>query len=197
VGPLSPSTFQAAYESTPPWDIGEPQPAIAKIADGIRGSVLDIGCGTGEHALLFAARGQEAVGVDIVSRAIELAREKAQTRGVRASFVVGDALELEKLGRTFDHVIDSGLFHVFDDAMRPRYVASLSRVVAPGGALHLLCFSENTPGAFGPRRVTQAELRASFASGWTITSIEDVPFQTRFAGQGARGWLANIVRSAT
>src|SRR5262249_35293231 len=89
--------FEAEYESQPPWDIGRPQPSLAALADGVRGSVLDVGCGTGEHALLYASHGHDASGVDFVSAAIALAREKARSRGLRANFVVGDALALESL----------------------------------------------------------------------------------------------------
>src|SRR5436309_14585667 len=113
------SRFFAAYQGTPPWDIGAPQPAFVALAEGgaIRGAVLDAGCGTGENALLCAARGHEVVGVDMVPKAIEAARDKAASRGLaaRATFLVHDALELGSLQRRFDTIIDSGLFHVFDD----------------------------------------------------------------------------------
>ena len=46
--------FEAMYAATPPWDIGHPQPVFQALADSgaIRGGVLDVGCGTGEHALM-------------------------------------------------------------------------------------------------------------------------------------------------
>ena len=128
-----PTGWDSAYEagSRAPWDIGRPQPAFVRLADGglLRGRVLDAGCGTGEHALLAAARGADAVGVDISPRAIGQARRKAAERGLAVRFEVGDALSLDELGLTFDTVIDSGLFHVFDDADRARYVASLASVL--------------------------------------------------------------------
>ncbi len=111
--------WDASYASgTPaPWDIGRPQPAFVRLAEGglLSGRVLDAGCGTGEHALLAAAHGADAVGIDISPRAIGQAREKAAARGLAARFEVGDALGLGQSGMTFDTVIDSGLFHVFDD----------------------------------------------------------------------------------
>src|SRR5256885_15342727 len=144
------SRFVAAYEGTPPWDIGRPQPAFVALAEAgaFRGAVLDAGCGTGENALLCAERGHQVLGVDMVPRAIEAAQAKAAARGLaaRASFLVHDALDLGALHRTFDTIIDCGLFHVFDDEARARYVASLAAALASDGGYLMLCFSEREPG---------------------------------------------------
>src|SRR5262249_39144238 len=92
---------------------------------------------------------------DLSALAIEKARGKAAERGLTARFEVADALHLERLGETFDTVIDSGLFHVFADADRPSYVASLAAVLEPGGSCYLMCFSDSQPGRAGgdPARV--------------------------------------------
>ena len=116
-------------DAPPPWDIGRPQPEFVRLAEAgrLRGELLDAGCGTGEHALLAAAHGADVVGVDVSPAAIARARAKAAERGLKARFEVGDALNLGQLGLSFDTVIDSGLFHVFDDTDRERYVASQAR----------------------------------------------------------------------
>jgi len=88
--------------------------------------VLDVGCGTGEHALMAAGRGLKATGIDAAPTAIRLAREKAARRSLDARFEVWDALDLPAFGEQFDTVLDCGLFHVFDDDERARFVASLS-----------------------------------------------------------------------
>jgi SAM-dependent methyltransferase len=181
-----------------PWDIGRPQAAWSRLAaeGNIDSPVLDSGCGTGEHALLLADRGHEVVGVDLSEPAIERARARAEARGVRVDFQVGDVLHLDRLGREFATVIDSGVFHVFDDEDRARYVRSLASALRAGGVLHLLAFSEHTPGTEGPRRVTQAELHAAFADDWEVDRIEADMFEVRpdWAPIPARAWLARIVR---
>jgi SAM-dependent methyltransferase len=181
-----------------PWDIGRPQPVFVRLADAgeFSSPVLDSGCGTGEHALMLAERGLEVMGVDVAPTAIGRAREKAAERELSVDFKVGDVLALDRLGRTFATVLDSGVFHTFDDADRPRYVASLASVVEPGGVIHLLCFSEHTPGDWGPRRVTRAELREAFDDGWTVERISAERFDVRegFADQ-PHAWLARIVRT--
>ncbi len=192
--------WDEAYTGRPPWDIGRPQPAIEQVlrAEPAGRRVLDAGCGTGEHALLAASLGFDALGVDLSSRAIEIARQKAADRGIAARFEVGDARHLDQIGETFDVVIDSGLFHVFDDPDRERYVASLGAVVWPGGVVHLMCFSDRQPGEWGPRRVTEAELRQAFAQAWVFESLEAATFEVSIAasaeGGRALAWLAAIRR---
>jgi cyclopropane fatty-acyl-phospholipid synthase-like methyltransferase len=199
---MTPPNWDAAYtgSAAAPWDIGRPQPAFLRLAESaqLTGRVLDAGCGTGEHALLAARYGAEAVGVDMSARAIERAREKAAARRLRVRFEVADALSLADLGQTFDTIIDSGLFHVFDDASRARYVASLASVLHPGGRCHLMCFSDRQPGTMGPRRVTQAELRTAFSDGWTILGIAPDAFEVNratFGSATALAWLADIGRA--
>jgi cyclopropane fatty-acyl-phospholipid synthase-like methyltransferase len=107
-------------------------------------------------------------------------------------------LDLGRLGITFDTVIDSGVFHVFDDEDRARYVASLASVLRAGGHCYLACFSDRQPGDYGPRRVRQDELRAAFSDGWAIDSIEANTFEVNPAGFPAptvQAWLATIRRT--
>lgn len=184
-----------------PWDIGRPQPAIVRIADAgeLEEPVLDVGCGSGEHALLAATRGLEVTGVDISQFAVERARAKARQRGLPAEFIVGDVLalgEVERLDPPFRTVIDTGCFHTFANADRPVYAASVASVVETGGVLHLLCFSEHTPGSDGPRRVTQAELRQTFSRDWRVDRIEPESFAVSnvWSGPQPSAWLARIVR---
>src|SRR5215212_5881127 len=119
------TTFEAAYTGKAPWDIGRPQPAFAEVADRVTGAVLDAGCGTGENALFFAGRGHPVLGIDFLERPVREARRKAEERGLSVEFLPMDALALSTLERRFDSVIDSGLFHVFSDEDRARYVAGL------------------------------------------------------------------------
>ncbi len=189
--PRPPHDFDAIYaEGTPAWDIGRPQPAFGHLAAAgkLVGRVLDVGCGTGEHALLAASLNCEAVGIDLSVRAIELAKTKAKERGVEARFVVADALRLVDLGEQFDTVLDCGLFHVLDDGEREQYVDSLAAVVPPGGHYYMLCFSDLQPGDWGPRRVTQDEIRAALSPGWSVESIESAVIDLTWDPTGARAW---------
>jgi len=196
--------FESAYQERAPWDIPGPQPAIVGLEEAgeIVGSVLDLGCGTGENALYLGSRGHEVWGLDFVPAAIERARAKAKERGLRVRFQEGDALQLEPLGHACDTVIDCGLFHTFSDQERPRYVSGLSRVVRPGGRVHILCFSDREPPGQGPRRITQDEIRDAFRDGWEVAGIRAARFQTTdhpealtFTPGGPIAWLATIRRT--
>jgi cyclopropane fatty-acyl-phospholipid synthase-like methyltransferase len=195
------SHFEDMYAGKAPWDIGKPQPSIVRRADQVKGPLLDSGCGTGDAAIFFAERGLSVTGIDFVPEAIKRAKAKAKERGVVVEFLVKDALSLIDWDWRFGSVIDSGLFHVFSDDDRRRYVQGLASVLEKGGRLFLMCFSDAEPGQQGPRRVSQQELQEAFAAGWTFESIEPIRFQVRpdfteftFSGGGPKAWFATIRR---
>jgi SAM-dependent methyltransferase len=205
------TTFENLYAGPAPWDIGKPQRPFVAIADQVVSPVLDAGCGTGEHALFFAARGHRVLGIDFVEEAIRRARAKAAERGLAVGFLVKDATTLGEghwngdgdWGVRFASVIDCGLFHVFSDDDRRRYVQGLAQVLKPGGRLFLLCFSDAEPGTLGPRRVSRQELHDAFADslGWEVESIERVQVEinpefteVKFSEGGPKAWFAVVRR---
>ena len=186
--------FEEMYKGVPLWDIDGPQSEIVRLAEQgeIRSAVLDVGCGTGENALYLAEMGFEVVGIDIVPAAIEKALIKVKERSSSPTFLVWNALELQRLERRFDTVIDSGFFHVLPDKKRPDFVKSLASVLNHGGTYFVMCFSEHEPGSWGPRRVTQAEIRDSFRQGWQINYIREAIFDTNLGSRKCNAWLSSI-----
>jgi SAM-dependent methyltransferase len=165
------SRFDDFYKNqTPPWVIGEPQPTIVDLerAGHLRGRVLDVGCGTGEHTILLTRLGYDVLGVDGAPTAVEQARRNAAAQGVDARFDVRDALDLGT-SPTYDTVVDSALFHVFDDADRARYVRSLHGVTRPGALVVVLALSDAGRG-FGPQ-VSDDDLRGAFGAGWSVEDL--------------------------
>lgn len=196
------STFEAIYAGQPPWDIGRPQKPFIDAADRITGSALDVGCGTGDTALFLSGRGCKVTGIDFLDVPIQRAKQKATERGIQATFWVKDALTLKDWSERFDNVIDSGLFHVFSDEDRRRYVEGLAAVLKPGGRLFLSCFSDEEPGEQGPRRVSKQELHDAFADGWSIEFIEPSRYEVRpdlkdlsFSEGGPKAWFVVVRRS--
>jgi SAM-dependent methyltransferase len=197
------SAFEDLYAGMAPWDLPRPQGVLTAVADRVASPVLDAGCGTGENALFFAKAGHRVTGIDFVAEAIQRAQAKAAERGIAVEFLVKDALALANWDSRFATVIDSGLFHVFSDTDRPRYVRGLAHVVGPGGRLILLCFSDQEPGTEGPRRVSRQELYDAFSDGWEVESVEPTQMEVnpeftevRFSEGGPKGWLAIVRRTA-
>ena len=190
--------FDSIYASgTPPWEIGRPQSAFLELANAGRlvGRVLDVGCGTGEHALMAAAIGLEATGLDAAAQALVMARNKATERRLNVRFLEYDALELAALNEQFDTVLDCGLFHGFQNDERSRFVDGLGALVPTRGRYYMLCFSDRQPGDWGPRRIAQGEIRNCFAEGWIVESIEPTKIEITIDPGGAEGWFASIVRN--
>ncbi len=171
------SGFDDFYKNTtPPWVIGEPQPAVIGLerAGLISGRVLDVGCGTGEHTLLLAAAGYDVLGVDGAPTAVEQARRNAEARGVTARFEVADALHLPEQPK-YDTIVDSALFHIFDDGDRVSYVRSLRGATRPGSRVHVLALSDAGRG-FGPE-VSESVLRGAFATGWEVEALAETTYR--------------------
>ena len=168
-----PRDFEESYRSgDAPWEIGRPQAELVRLAEAGRvvGSVLDVGCGTGENALYLAARGHAVFGVDGSETAIQRAREKAAARGLGAT-----------------------QFHVFPDPQRREYAHALAEVTASGSDLFILCWSDEEPPGPGPRRVAEHEIRDAFRSIFAVMDVVPAGFERRGA-EPARAWLAHLTK---
>jgi SAM-dependent methyltransferase len=200
--PPASRAFDVAYEGTPSWETGRPQPVVERLIEAgeIGAAVLDAGCGTGLHAVLLASLGHRAAGIDLAARAVEAARDRARGAGLDAPFVVGDALDLElhaaALGAPFDTVLDVGLFHVLQPADRHRYASALASVVRPGGTGFVAAWSDRNAFGVGPARVTRRELRHAFRAGegWRVEAIEPAELETLLPMGRVHAWLARLRR---
>lgn len=95
--------------------------------------LLDVGCGSGQLALIAARNGARVIGVDIAPNLIERATERALSESLNVQFHVGDAEDLPFPDAQFDYVT-SLIGAMF--APRPDLVAAeLTRVCVPGGTI--------------------------------------------------------------
>jgi len=201
-GSPRPRAFDVAYEGTPSWETGRPQPVVARLIEegAISGAVLDAGCGTGRHASLLAARGHRVAGIDVAARAVDLARSRASAEGVEVTFLAGDAIGLAgfgpALGAPFDTALDVGLFHVLQPVDRRPYALALASLVRPGGRAFVVAWSDRNPFGIGPERVTRRDLRRAFcaSAGWRVMAIEETELETLLPLGRVHAWLARLAR---
>ena len=189
-------SFNDSYRGSPPWDIGRPQREFVNLSEAgeVTGKVIDVGCGTGEQAIFLSSKGHPALGVDSAPLAIEKAMAKAKARRSDARFLVADALDLGRVGGSFDTAVDCGLFHTFNDADRARYLSSLASVLPAGGKLFMLCFSDREPGTWGPRRVSKTEILGAFGSGWRVNYLQAARMETNLEQPEVRAYLTSATR---
>ena len=193
-------SWEDAYRTTPPWDIGRPQPAFVGLvqAGELTGNtVLDVGCGTGENAFYLAQNGFSVVGVDLSTRAIVAAKAKAEEGKLKIDFRLANALSLEFESGRFDNIIDSGLFHTFTDNDRISFAREIARVLTPNGRYFMLCFSDKEPTDWGgPRRITKEEIEITFSPHFNINYIRDAYFATRIHDNGGRAYLTSATKKS-
>jgi SAM-dependent methyltransferase len=191
-------SWEEAYKTTPPWDIGRPQPAFVELVrtgELRKSTTLDIGCGTGENALFLAENGFSTVAVDLSTRAVDAAKAKASQRKLKVDFRIANALSLDFDSGSFGNVIDSGLFHTFNDSERIIFANEISRVLVMNGGYFMLCFSEKEPVNWGgPRRITKQEIEATFTRFFKINYIIDAFFATRVHNKGGKAYLTSATK---
>lgn len=166
--------FEQAYrDGDPPWVIDEPQPAVVALAaaGALSGRILEPGCGTGEHTIHLTRLGYLVLGTDASPTALERARTRAAAAGVGARFAALDALHPGDGLGTFDTVLDSALFHLFDAGDQARYAATLAGLVRPHGTVHLLALAVTGGREFGPVIEASAITDAFTGPGWTVEEI--------------------------
>jgi len=128
---------------------------------------IDLGCGAGNNAIFLASAGFDMMGVDISSRAIEIARENAAMRGIRCTFLVADLLgDLHEIRDPYEFAYDGEVLHHIFPEDRERYVRNVHRMLRQGGKYLSVCFSDEDPqfGGSGKYRKTPLGTTLYFSS---------------------------------
>jgi len=124
----------------------------------------------------LAQRGFDVTATDISEAAIRLAHEKAKAPGLTITWQQDDILDTRLIG-AFDLIFDRGCFHVLPPERRSDYVATIARLLTPGGLSFLKCFSHLQPGTQGPNRFTSEEIQMIFNSQLAVRSITETVYQ--------------------
>ena len=164
------------------WERDEPAVALVEVVEGPAalppGRALDLGCGTGTDSIYLARHGWDVTGVDMVPRALAIARRRAAAAGVAPRFAHGDVTRLGDLGleQGYTLLLDFGCFHTLPEDRRHAYVESVSEAAAPGATFLLYGFARPPRLAPMPAGLTVEEVRRRFAgAGWDLVGTEAVP----------------------
>jgi ubiquinone/menaquinone biosynthesis C-methylase UbiE len=103
---------------------------LARLGD-VRGrTLLDLGCGAGEHSIYFAQRGARCTAVDCSPGMVEAALRLAERHGVAIEGRVADATAMDFPDGSFDIVYAANVLHHVDPEPCLR---EIHRVLKPGG----------------------------------------------------------------
>jgi SAM-dependent methyltransferase len=179
------------YIGQPPWDIGSPRPELEHLVESGRlvpCQAIDLGCGTGDTVLYLATRGFDVTGVDISTRAIAIAREKARLTKVPCTFLVADVTNLKETENTFGLVVDNGCLHSLQSSRpRDRYVDVILRLTGPGSFYFLRCFTRKRSRFFYlPAMIGLDEVEQRFGQEFDIEEIQPLPPES---GRYRFSWL--------
>ncbi|MEU4510766.1 class I SAM-dependent methyltransferase [Nonomuraea wenchangensis] len=166
----------------PAWDTGVTPPELVALVEAQGalppGRALELGCGTGTNAIYLARHGWEVAAVDLIDRAVDQARERAEAAGVSVRLLHGDATRLDELDvpGPFDLFFDLSCYCGIPLHRRDAYAAGLTHRAAPGA--RLLMFGYGPESLDNPTTeikswaagVTADELRARFA-GWELLDV--------------------------
>jgi SAM-dependent methyltransferase len=136
------------------------------------GSALDLGCGTGRFSIDLARRGWQVTGVDLVPKAVRIARERAREAGVDVRFIEADVarLPVADVGSDFELVLDFGTVHGLSDEDRVAAGRAVNEIAAADATFLMFAFSPGRRGP-APRGMSREDIEATYP-GWRVTDEE-------------------------
>jgi methyl halide transferase len=163
-----------------PWETREPSTELRRVVAEEKIApcrAIDLGCGTGAHAVWLAQQGFDVVGVDLSPTAIERARARAASARVQARFIAADMLNLPDPGPLFPFFFDRGCYHIFQrDGKSAEYVKAVERLTAPAARGLVLAGNAREPQRPGPPVVTEEEFRSDWQGAFEIVWLREFRF---------------------
>jgi len=187
-----------------PWDTQRPSSELRRVLEANEarfatpGRAIELGCGAGTNAICLAEHGFRVTAVDLSALAIDRARQRGQTAGVRVDFFVADVTTLPagiSSGEPFDFVFDRGCYHCVRRVNLAGYLAAVDALTRPGSRFLLLAGNANEPetGA-GPPRVREEEIRSELGARFDIQWIRPFRFENVDGSDGPLAWSVGLVR---
>jgi ubiquinone/menaquinone biosynthesis C-methylase UbiE len=173
------------------WELGKPRPILVEFVEkGLikKGKTLDLCCGAGTNTVYLAEKGLEVTAIDISSRAIEYAKEKAKHAKVKIDFRIQSFVDLPFGDEEFDFAFDMGCFHHVQVEDRTIFIKGVHRVLKKGGSCLLTCFSYKNGPAWN--HFTEKQIVSLFSGYFEINEVRHV---SSIEGDGVRRYFYTIL----
>ncbi len=181
-------------EGDTPWDTGVPSLELQRVLEegwvSPAGRALELGCGTGDNAIVLAQYEFAVTAVDLAPMALREAERRAKHNGVSILFLEADVGRLYQTHRLepFDFIFDRGCYHCVRDENLFGFLKTLERFSAPGTRLLTLTGNANEQSEEGPPRLTEEEIRREVGSLFQIDWIREFRLRTRDEEKGPLAW---------
>jgi SAM-dependent methyltransferase len=188
---MSPA-YRLAYRlGITPWEWQPLPPELAALVEGPGAlppsRALDLGCGTGKHAIYLARHGWKVTGVELVTGALAKARRRATGARVDVQFTEGDVTRLNSLGLSpgYRLFLDAGCFHGLTTPQREPYVRGVTSLRSLDAVLLLFAFGPAWRG-LAPRGASSDDVASVFQPWWRLVS----------SAPARAGWLPLPLKNA-
>lgn len=202
--------YQTHAQNKWPWFTDKLDPDIDAYVRGMGAKsldILDLGTCSGSQAIELARRGHRVVGTEISETALEKAKLAAAGEpGLAITFLYDDIASSTLGDGQFDVVFDRGCYHCICSFNHEEYVASVQRLLRPGGVLLLKVMSSDESrymsyDKVGGREVqmpfhfTEQQLRTLMSPHFEIEQLRDSFFYSSTRDEPARARLV-ILRNS-
>ena len=154
--------------------VTEPDINISKVVElfrsrGVR-RVLDLGCGSGRHLVYLAEQGFDTFGIDIADKAIELATNWLENKGLTVNLSIGSIFEKLPYGdKFFDAIISVRVMNHGTIGDIHSAIGEMRRVLRPEGLIFIEVHKERKA-----RLSKKQSLRSIIISPRTLVPIQGV-----------------------
>jgi SAM-dependent methyltransferase len=184
-------------EGTPPWETGTPARELVRVVQEgrlPRGSVLELGCGTGADSVYLARKGFEVTAIDSAPTALDRARTRAELCGASIRFVQDDVFRFARNSGAFDIIYDAGFYHFIRRSDLDRFLDLLWRVTRPGSYYFALAGAVGEQAEGGPPQVAEEEIRSELGRLFEFLHLRPFQFESPCRPEGFLGWSCLLRR---
>jgi len=175
-----------------PWDTGCPDTYLVRLVSRwpeCRGTVLEIGCGTGTNSIWLAEQGFDVIGLDLSAEAVAIARRHADKKGTACRFVCGDFLDCDLEKESCFFLFDRGCLHSMpDDEQRLAFAGRVAEMLSPGGLwLSMIGNADDPVRDQGPPKLSALQIATVMEPLFEILNLESCMIESRL-GRSPRFW---------